>query len=254
MNVRKFELKLGSVQLILLSTIFILSLATAYYFGFTSGRTTGHKKALAASLAASPKTPLSPEEPAANLSTAEIYARLNESPSAPPEEELKIIETLELEEPKSEVASVTLGDLVAESPSKEDLKPLSLEPTQLPTEKPTERPIEIPTTRPTEKPTVIPTAKPTQKPTEKPVEKSSIQSGWFVQVAAPEDRATANRLVEKLRQNGFRASIEVAVIREQQYYRVLVGPEPSKELADRLLKQVARETYLQGTPFLKFIK
>lgn len=246
MNVRKFELRLGSIQLVLLTSLFFFCIASAYYFGFSSGRTTGHEKALAASLAASPKTPLSPEEPTTSLSSDDLYARLNEAPAAPPEEDLKIIETLELEEEQSNTSSVTLGDLVSDPISKEDLEPIAIESTPKPTEKPTA----LPTIEPTAKPTAPP---PTIKPTQKPVE-ASLPSGWFVQVAAPESRSDANSLIEKLRSNGFKASIEVALIREQQYYRVLVGPESNKELAERLLKQVTREPYLQGTPFLKYVK
>ncbi len=249
MNVRKFELRLGSIQLVLLASLFFLCIASAYYFGFSSGRTTGHEKALAASLAASPKTPLSPEE-TSSLSSDDLYARLNEAPAAPPEEDLKIIETLELEEEQTNASSVTLGDLVSDPLNKEDLEPLALEPTPKPTEKPTEKPTALPTIEPTARPTTPP---PTIKPTQKPSE-ASLPSGWFVQVAAPESRSDANSLIEKLRSNGFKASIEVAVIREQQYYRVLVGPESNKELAERLLKQVTREPYLQGTPFLKYVK
>ena len=247
MNVRKFELRLGSIQLVLLTSLFFLCIASAYYFGFSSGRTTGHEKALAASLAASPKTPLSPaEEPTSSLSSDDLYARLNEAPAAPPEEDRKIIETLELEEEQTNTSSVTLGDLVSDPLSKDDLRPLAMEPTPKPTEKPTAIPTIIP--EPTAPP-ATPTIKATQKPSE-----ASLPSGWFVQVAAPESRVDANGLIEKLRSNGFKASIEVALIRDQQYYRVLVGPESNKELAERLLKQVAREPYLQGTPFLKYVK
>lgn len=244
----KFELKLGGLQLTLLLSLFFLGLASSYYFGFTAGRTVGHEKALAAALAASPKTPLSPDEPI-TLKSDDLYARLSEAPSTPPEQDLKIIETLELEDEKTSHTGLTLGDLVSDSLSKEDLQPLSIEKA---TPKAPEVP--IPTEKPTEPPK--PTEKPNERPTEKPkkVEESSLVKGWFVQVAASQEKADADKLIEKLKTNGFKASIEVALVREQKYYRVLVGPESSKELADRLLTQVSREPYLDGTPFLKFIK
>ncbi len=84
--------------------------------------------------------------------------------------------------------------------------------------------------------------------------KVGIQAGWYVQVAAPGVESEARTLVGKLASNGFRGSrIQVATVRGKQYYRVLVGPEDTAVLAERLLKQLSREAYITGKPYLKRI-
>jgi cell division septation protein DedD len=83
---------------------------------------------------------------------------------------------------------------------------------------------------------------------------SSVPPGWYAQISAPEDKGVADDLVAKLQSAGFPALIEAATVRGTRYYRVLVGPEPDRTLARRLLTQVAREPFVQGSPFIKQIQ
>ncbi len=94
------------------------------------------------------------------------------------------------------------------------------------------------------------------------VDKSKLQAkpiqqlsrGWFAQVAAPKKRADADALVGKLRKSGFRVTIENADVRGEEYFRVLVGPEDNRQMAERLIGQLKREKYLQGDPFVRMVK
>ncbi|MDC0357932.1 SPOR domain-containing protein [Oligoflexia bacterium] len=83
---------------------------------------------------------------------------------------------------------------------------------------------------------------------------ASIPSGWFAQVAAPKNMGDANSVAKRLKSSGFKVSIEHAQVRGQKYYRVLVGPENTRQHAERLLGQLKRETYLKGDPFIKMIR
>ncbi|MBX7138162.1 MAG: SPOR domain-containing protein [Oligoflexia bacterium] len=81
-----------------------------------------------------------------------------------------------------------------------------------------------------------------------------LPRGWFAQVAAPKKRGDADGLAAKLRASGFTVTIESAEVRGDQYFRVLVGPEDSRDQAQRLSAQLARERYLQGQPFIRMVK
>ncbi|MBN8550818.1 MAG: SPOR domain-containing protein [Deltaproteobacteria bacterium] len=48
--------------------------------------------------------------------------------------------------------------------------------------------------------------------------------------------------------------IEVARVRGDEYYRVLVGPEQNRDRAQRLVGQLKRESYIHGDPFLRVVK
>lgn len=81
-----------------------------------------------------------------------------------------------------------------------------------------------------------------------------VSTGWYAQIAAPKAIADANALSSNLRKSGFPAVIETAEVRGEKYYRVIVGPETSKTQADVLLKQLKRESYIVGEPFLRMVK
>lgn len=81
-----------------------------------------------------------------------------------------------------------------------------------------------------------------------------VPKGWFAQVAAPREMSDARSLAGQLKGSGFPVSIERARVRGQEYYRVLVGPENSRQLAQRLIQQLKREPYLTGDPFIKLIR
>ncbi|MCB0319122.1 MAG: SPOR domain-containing protein [Bdellovibrionales bacterium] len=84
--------------------------------------------------------------------------------------------------------------------------------------------------------------------------RSVIPRGWYAQLAAPRIVSDANTLANKLRSSGFPVMIEKAVVRNQEYFRVLVGPEQNKTLANRLLEQIKREPYISGEPFIRNVQ
>lgn len=91
----------------------------------------------------------------------------------------------------------------------------------------------------------------------KPVENNRavvVPKGWFAQVAAPRKRSDADDLAGKLRSSGFKVAIETANVRGEEYYRVLVGPEDNRALAERLVSQLGRERYISGQPFIRLVK
>jgi cell division septation protein DedD len=80
------------------------------------------------------------------------------------------------------------------------------------------------------------------------------ETGWYAQIAAPKAASDASSLASNLKRSGFAAVIETADVRGEKYYRVIVGPEKSKVQADVLLKQLKREPYITGDPFLRMVK
>jgi cell division septation protein DedD len=117
----------------------------------------------------------------------------------------------------------------------------------------------IPEKTPTKVVTVAPTFTATPVKTNTPVKtpefpKSNAKSGWYAQVAAPTSKAEADSFASKLKENGFRVYVEKAQVNNENYYRILVGPEESRSQGEALVKQLNREAYIKGTPFLKMIK
>lgn len=84
--------------------------------------------------------------------------------------------------------------------------------------------------------------------------RSTIRPGWYAQVAAPQKLLDADSLAERLRRSGFPVVIERAEVRGQNYFRVLVGPESSRGIAQRLVQQVQREPYIASDPFVKLVR
>lgn len=84
--------------------------------------------------------------------------------------------------------------------------------------------------------------------------RESISSGWYAQVAAPVSLQDADGLSSKLVNSGFRVSIERAVVKGANYYRVLVGPEENRRMAEMLKSQLGREGYLKTAPFIRKIR
>ena len=115
----------------------------------------------------------------------------------------------------------------------------------------------IATTTPTKTPTVTPTKTKVASQESGDVGASiskAAKSGWYAQVAAPTSKSEADSLASQLRNNGFRVVIESAQVRGDSYYRILVGPEENRAQADALVKQLSRESYLNGAPFIRMIK
>ncbi len=102
-------------------------------------------------------------------------------------------------------------------------------------------------------------ATPTKKLVTTPSVKSGfvrdvLPKGWFAQIAAPKSVGEAESVARQLKAAGFSVMIERADVRGDQYFRLLVGPEVSKEQAERLIAQVKREKVIKGDPFLRLIK
>ncbi len=81
--------------------------------------------------------------------------------------------------------------------------------------------------------------------------KSVLPNGWFAQLAAPKQVADADFLAKQLRDSGFPVVIEKTVVRGEEYYRVLCGPEEKREHAEILINQLKRESYIKAEPFLR---
>ncbi|MEZ4753668.1 MAG: SPOR domain-containing protein [Bdellovibrionota bacterium] len=81
-----------------------------------------------------------------------------------------------------------------------------------------------------------------------------VPQGWYTQVAAPRNISDAHPLALKLKNSGFSVIIERALVRGDEYFRILVGPEANKILANRLLEQVKRESYISGEPFIRSVR
>jgi cell division septation protein DedD len=66
-----------------------------------------------------------------------------------------------------------------------------------------------------------------------------------VQVGASQDRAEADRIAAKFRSYGPRVE-EAEVAGKGTWYRVRVGSFPTREAAERYLRDLARETGVKG--------
>jgi cell division septation protein DedD len=84
--------------------------------------------------------------------------------------------------------------------------------------------------------------------------KRVVPSGYFAQVAAPKNLSDAESVARKLKKSGFPVIVEVANVRGEEYYRVLVGPEQNRVHADRLVGQLRSERYLAAPPFIRQVK
>ena len=80
-----------------------------------------------------------------------------------------------------------------------------------------------------------PVPKVTQQPAvEKPKAKSPISS-WVIQVGSFSSKQNAENLVKELRKSGYAAFMERAEVKSKVLYRVRVGPEADKKLAEKML-------------------
>jgi len=84
--------------------------------------------------------------------------------------------------------------------------------------------------------------------------KRIVPQGYFAQVAAPKNLSDAESVARKLKRSGFPVVVEVANVRGEEYFRVLVGPEQNRVHADRLVEQLQSERYLSAPPFIRQVK
>jgi DedD protein len=77
-------------------------------------------------------------------------------------------------------------------------------------------------------------------------EKSPQASGWVVQVGSFSNSANAKALRDKLRKQGHASFVESVKGKSGPVYRVRVGPEVSRDSAERLRQQLATAAGLKG--------
>lgn len=82
----------------------------------------------------------------------------------------------------------------------------------------------------------------------------NIPRGWFAQIVAPRTQSEAEIIAGKLKASGFPVIVENAMVRGEEYFRVLVGPEDNRQQAERLLVQLKREPYVKGDPFIRMVR
>lgn len=264
-------------------------MACSYYLGFFSGREIGVQLALANSAVNVARLPVIPPLPGeeGEEDTSEVYAKLNAEKAleiAPSHggggedvPELTTIQTtsegqpiisspspeqeIKQEEPSSFnpelVAKAAGADPMALQPSAE-VKPEAKE-----EEKPKEAKKEDKKKDEKKEVKVEPKSEPKPQVAKKEVEPAlrveqkdttALPKGWFAQVAARQKEVEAKQIAEKLRSSGFPVVVETADVNGERYFRILVGPEESKPTADRLVAQLKRESYIQGTPFVRAVR
>ncbi|MCI0506415.1 MAG: SPOR domain-containing protein [Gammaproteobacteria bacterium] len=76
--------------------------------------------------------------------------------------------------------------------------------------------------------------------------KSPIVSGWVVQLGSFSNEKNAVKLRDTLRNNGHASFVEAYETGGKTNFRVRVGPELTRELAEQLKKQLKQETSLDG--------
>jgi cell division septation protein DedD len=81
-----------------------------------------------------------------------------------------------------------------------------------------------------------------------------LGQGWYAQIAAPSREMEAIQVAESLNGLGFPSVVEKARIGGEIFYRVLIGPEVDKKIAQRLVTQLQREPLVKSVPFLRQIK
>lgn len=263
-SLKNWEVRLGTMHVAILLGLITGSMACAFYFGFYTGQDTGYERAYAANMNQAVRLPITVDnlpEQIADESVTEVYARLNDDVARLPQIEEGVpfnanldsgghlqVDSVEPAEqsvpppaaiaaPEKPVAKVAK---VNEQVQKEPVKELSKAAVSKVIEKPA-------ATNGNKTAALNNSSKPVQITT-------NVPKGWFAQVAAPKAKADAEQLARTLRGSGFPVVIENANVRGQQYFRVLVGPEGSRDQGERLIAQLKREGSVKGDPFLRSVK
>lgn len=71
-------------------------------------------------------------------------------------------------------------------------------------------------------------------------------NSWVVQLGSFKNHGNANKLVGKLRKNGFTAFTELAAKTKGAPTRVCIGPEFQKQKADQIVKDLANKLNIKG--------
>jgi len=145
-------------------------------------------------------------------------------------------------------------DVIAFDPVSEPAPPTVPQPRTPPSAPPpASRMAQAPTPKPAQPP------KPAQQPAPKPESRVALPEppksradglpSWVVQVSSLGSPEAAGKLANKLKQSGFSAFVEQAVVNGKTYYRVRVGPDIDRTNAERtaemLRKQQKLDTLIQ---------
>lgn len=74
----------------------------------------------------------------------------------------------------------------------------------------------------------------------------AFAAGWYAQVGSFSQPANADGLRERVSQAGFSAHLQESATGKGTAYRVLVGPEPSREQAEKLLARLDKALKIWG--------
>ena len=89
--------------------------------------------------------------------------------------------------------------------------------------------------------------KPVASTADKKVEvKPGQVTAWIVQVGSFTSASNAKALRDKLRKMGYASFVEAVKVKEGMNYRVRVGPELTRTLADKLQKKLEEKAKLKG--------
>jgi cell division septation protein DedD len=271
-----FEVRLGAPQAVTLCAALAFAIFIAYYLGLFAGRSLGIKTALAGTARSVVKIPVPRgllEEEVANSSLKDegLYASLKkevipkrlEEPSGPLEpmpltERSRIspvTEEEELEEQRriavasSKVELETVPSLETDSRKREANQVRKSNESQTSSREVDSLVSPVQASAPQDEEFAV---KQTLSISKKPTR--ALQNGWYSQVLASPDRQESDSLAERLRKSGFPVVLEEATVKGKQYYRVLVGPEGNKEMAERLVQQLEREPAVVSKPFIRIVR
>ena len=270
---------LGSMQAVVLVGLITGCMFCAFTFGYVSGKKIGFETALDATMASAAKFPVSEPEQEMELSPEDVnsvYASLQSDPVIIDQSNLdEKIEEVAKPIPVIEIDTVSQGAIVDSSDIEVvavENKNLTQEVTDTLSEKidslasKTESSVSsiVKLAKKAEVAPVVVEDKIIEEITieEKPVEKtltqvkkddipSRIKSGWYAQVATSRNKSTLEPKAKKLRENGFPVTLNEMSAGGAKYYRLLVGPEDSKNLGDELMSQLVREPYITSRPFVR---
>jgi len=75
-------------------------------------------------------------------------------------------------------------------------------------------------------------------------EPAELGQGWYVYVSISDNVGDLLKLKDLLDSNGFKGVIQKIAVADEFFYKLFVGPEDSKELAEKLIAELRREPYL----------
>jgi len=268
-----FEIRLRATQFAFVLGITGGCMALAFYFGFNAGQKFGFEMSSVQSLAQTARLPIVEPDTDYGLSEdllSDVYAKLAGVDSKTEPVSVASFRALKVNDSLEPAGTSEIAPVIPEVESESELD-LAREEIVVEAESPQSEPeVEQKSTiaslgalhRESEEVAPDPSAKASVDLSSKGISpaletssaegrSTSVPRGWYAQVAAPQVRADAEGLSGKLREFGFASVIEEARVRDQSFFRVLVGPEASRLHAERLVAQLKREPYIEAEPFVR---